>query len=227
MKKTGPTFPYDVRASWLKMMYYLPFLLITNLAAILHAQDRSFKFEHLGTEQGLSQSTVYCMLQDHQGFMWFGTQAGLNKFDGYGFTVYRHEASDSLSLSSNLVCAIYEDHTHTLWFGTVGGGLSRFDRDKEQFMRFVHDANDPHSRSFNSIGAIYEDRSGTLWIGTADLNSEAGGGLNKFDREKQQFSRFVHDSSNAHSLSDGRVWAIYEDHNATLLTATNNNSLTL
>ncbi len=148
--------------------------------------------------------------------MWFGTGDGLIKYDGYEFTAYRHDAFDSLSLSSNVVYALYEDRAHTLWIGTVGGGLNRFDREREQFTRFVNAPNNPNSLSFNSIGAIYEDRSGTLWVGTADLLSEAGAGLNKFDRETQQFVRFVYDSSEVHSLSHNSVWDIFEDHTGTL-----------
>jgi ligand-binding sensor domain-containing protein len=192
-----------------------------NPPAFLLAQNpaRGIKFEHIPLEQG---RTIYSILQDHQGFMWFGTADGLIKYDGYGFTAYRHDAFDSLSLSSNGVYTIYEDHTHTLWVGTVGGGLNRFEREREQFTRFVNNPNDPHSLSFNSIGAIYEDRSGTLWIGTADLLSEAGGGLNQFNREKQQFIRFTHDPSDARSLSHNTVWAINEDHTGTLWIGTQN-----
>lgn len=220
MGKTGLIFLHDFRASWCKMLLLCLFVLAAlNPSAFLLAQDRPIKFEHIPLEQG---RTVYCILQDHQGFMWFGTGDGLIKYDGYEFTAYRHGAFDSLSLSSNIVYALYEDRAHTLWVGTVGGGLNRFEREHEQFTRFTHDPNDPHSLSFNSIGVIYEDRAGTLWIGTADLLSEAGGGLNRFDREKQQFIRFTHDPNDAHSLSHNTVWALNEDHTGTLWIGTQN-----
>ncbi|MCL4705386.1 response regulator [bacterium] len=183
------------------------------LPARLFAQEPSVKFERIALEEG---RTVYCMLQDHQGFLWLGTADGLIKYDGYGFTAYRHDAFDSLSLSTNFVYALCEDRSGTLWVGTVGGGLNRFEREREQFTRFVHDPNNPHSLSFNSVGAIHEDHTGALWIGTADLLSEAGAGLNKFDRATQQFVRFVHDSSDVRSLSHNSVWDIFEDHTGTL-----------
>jgi len=179
----------------------------------LHAQNpaRGIKFERFSREQGLSQSSVFCILQDRQGFMWFGTLDGLNKYDGYNFTVYKHDALDSTSLSDNLVTSIYEDSAsrNMLWIGT-GGGLNRFDRATERFTHFVNDPKNPHSLSNNSIRSIYEDHAGTLWIGTS------GGGLNKFDREKERFIRYVNDPKNPRSLSNNSIWSIYEDHAGTL-----------
>ncbi|MGH7457187.1 MAG: ligand-binding sensor domain-containing protein, partial [bacterium] len=142
MEKTGPTVLHNFRAS-------LPFLFIASLAAILHAQDHEIKFERIGLEQGLSQNTVHSILQDHQGFLWFGTQVGLNKYDGYNFTVYQHDVFDSTSLSDNVVQSIFEDHTGTLWVGTMRGGLNRFERETEQFTRFAHDPKNPYSLSHN------------------------------------------------------------------------------
>jgi len=84
MEKTERAFFHGCRASWRKRIYNLPFLLIPSLAATLHAQNRPVKFERIGVEQGLSQSTVFSILQDYQGFMWFGKQTGVNK-DGLDF----------------------------------------------------------------------------------------------------------------------------------------------
>jgi ligand-binding sensor domain-containing protein len=124
---------------WRKMLRLGLLALATlNPPAFLLAQNpaRGIKFERLGMEQGLSQSTVICILQDHQGFMWFGKQDGLNKYDGYGFTVYKQDIFDSTSLSQDLVCAIHEDHTGTLWIGT-GRWLNKFDREKGQFIHYT------------------------------------------------------------------------------------------
>ena len=83
------------------------------------------RFDRISLEQGLSQSTVFCMIQDSQGFMWFGTEDGLNKYDGYSFTVYKHDPEDPNSLGGNWIQAILEDSSGTLWIGTREGGLSR------------------------------------------------------------------------------------------------------
>jgi len=160
----------------------------------LYAQNRPVKFERLSLEQGLSQSSANCILQDSKGYMWFGTQDGLNKYDGYSFTVYRHDVLDSNSLSGAWVLSIYEDRAGALWIGTWGGGLNKFDRDTERFTRLVNDPKNPHSLSHNDVGSIYEDHAGMLWIGTSS-------GLNKFDRDTERFTHFVNDPQNPHSLS--------------------------
>ncbi len=96
MKTTNAALLHNGRASWRKWMG-LMFSLILSLPPSLLAQNQPVKFERIGLEQGLSQSSVYCILQDHQGFMWFGTQAGLNKYDGYKFTVYQQDIFDLVS----------------------------------------------------------------------------------------------------------------------------------
>jgi len=109
------------------------------------AQTNQVKFHNLNSEQGLSQATARCIYQDSKGFLWVGTQDGLNKYDGYTFTIYRHDQADQNSLSNNSVSAILEDKFGMLWIGTTGGGLNRFDRQTEKFTRYLHDANNPQS----------------------------------------------------------------------------------
>ncbi|MCB0293426.1 MAG: histidine kinase, partial [Calditrichaeota bacterium] len=136
------------------------------------AQSGNIRFDRISIEDGLSQSTIYAILQDRQGFMWFGTQDGLNKFDGYRFTVYKNDPDDLTTIADNFIRAIYEDHDGNLWIGT-NGGLNRFDPNTETFTRFQHDPNDPHSLSDDIVRAIYEDEAGVMWLGTGN------GGLNK------------------------------------------------
>ncbi len=185
-------------------------LFVLTIGTGVLAQNQSIKFEHLGLEHGLSQSTVYCILQDRQGFMWFGTQAGLNKFDGYKFTAFQQDVFDSTSIATNVVRAIYEDHTGTLWAGDPNAAcLNRFERETERFTRFKHDPNNPHSLSNGGVFAIYEDRSGALWVGTSD-------GLNRFDRERELFTRFQFDPKDSTSLHGYWVSSLYEDRSGTL-----------
>ncbi len=97
-------------------------LLVPLLAASsASALGRPIRFERLSTEQGLSQSTVMCVLQDSQGFMWFGTEAGLNRYDGRVVTVYRHDVHDPNSLPSDFVWSLAEDASGDLWVATEGG----------------------------------------------------------------------------------------------------------
>jgi len=180
---------------------FLPIFILLHLSSLtLYAQSRDIKFEHLLMEK----NSELCIFQDRQGFMWFGTQEGLARYDGYGFTVYKQDVFDSTSLSSNVIWSIHEDQDGTLWVGTGGGGLNKFDRKTQKFTHFAHDPKDPHSLSYNIIFACLEDHAGELWIGTG------GGGLNKLDRQTGKFNHFVHDPKNPHSLSSNIIWSIYE-----------------
>src|ERR1700750_3484750 len=106
---------------------HLCILLLLLTATFAFSQTEHLSFEHLGTTQGLSNSNVICTLQDSRGFMWFGTREGLNKYDGYTFTVFRNNKRDDKSLANNLVNDIVEDARGYLWIGTWGGGLDRYD----------------------------------------------------------------------------------------------------
>ena len=135
----------------------------TTSPPVLHT---NIAFTTLSIEDGLSQSVVTSILQDSRGFMWFGTQDGLNRFDGYEFVVYKHEGDDPTSLSDNFVLSLREDRWGDLWIGTNGGGLNRFDRGTETFTRYMHNPDDPTSLGHDVINAIYEDSQGVLWLAT-------------------------------------------------------------
>jgi signal transduction histidine kinase/ligand-binding sensor domain-containing protein len=125
------------------------------------------RFDRISTEDGLPQSSVRRILQDTQGYMWFCTSEGLAKYDGYSFTVYKHDSKDPSSLQENRVEAVYEDRSDTIWAGTAGGWLERFDRDAGQFT---------HYRMPSTVRVLHEDAQGTFWIGVDDP------GLLRFDR---------------------------------------------
>lgn len=163
------------------------------------------RFDHLSLEEGLPQSVVQCLLQDSKGFMWFGTQDGLIRYDGYEFKVYRYDPEEPHSLSGSLVTSLYEDRQGMLWVGTNGGGVNQFDRQTERFTRYMNDPTDPASLSHNIVQAIYEDDTGGLWVGTA------GGGLNWFDRQAGRFTRYLNDPHDPDSLSHNWVTSVYQD----------------
>jgi serine phosphatase RsbU (regulator of sigma subunit)/ligand-binding sensor domain-containing protein len=199
-------------------MIFLVALTILCSFSCLSAQPHDIEFERISLEQGLSQSVVTCILQDRKGFLWFGTMDGLNKYDGYGFTVYKHDAQDANTISDNSITAIYEDSAwrNMLWIGTRNG-LDSFDRITERFTHYRHDPAMPHSLSHNSIRAIREDRENGenwLWVGTF------GGGLELFDRRTQQFFHYIHDPDNPNSLSNDQVRAIYVDKSGTIWVGT-------
>ncbi|MCB0256255.1 MAG: hypothetical protein KDI55_21250, partial [Anaerolineae bacterium] len=131
-------------------------------------------FDHLLPEDGLSDSTALAIAQDDQGFMWLGTQNGLNRYDGRDFVVYTHDPDNPNSLSHNVVTSIYPDTEGGLWVGTRGGGLNRLDLQTDQWTTFQHDPADPLTLSSNQINGIEADAEGILWISTNN-------GLNSFD----------------------------------------------
>ena len=103
-----------------------PLLSSALVAVSLSAQERNIRFRRLSIDEGLSQSAVNCILQDRHGFIWIGTEDGLNRYDGYTFTVYKHDLDDPSSLSDSWIWTLYEDREGTLWIGTRVGGLNRF-----------------------------------------------------------------------------------------------------
>lgn len=135
--------------------------------------SENYHFKQFTVDQGLSQSMIHSIHQDHLGFIWIGTKDGLNMFDGYSFKVYKYDPYDDSSLSDSHITFIYEDPLHRLWVGTLNGGLHYFDRMTEKFIRFFHDPDDENSISNNHIQSITGDDDGNLWAGTN------GGGLNK------------------------------------------------
>ncbi len=152
------------------------------------AQDAgpSIRFTHLTTEDGLSYSVIYAILQDSQGFVWIGTEGGLNKYDGYNFTVYQHDPYNPNSLSNNHVTDLYEDSDGMLWIATHGGGVNRFDPRTETFTRYRHDPENPNSSVGNIIFSIFQDSRGIFWFG-----GQPGpqGGLARYQPATETFTR--------------------------------------
>lgn len=180
---------------------FLPFLLLFAVQT-LRAQD--FKFGHLGVEQGLSQSVVNCMLQDQKGFMWFGTQEGLNLYDGYNFKVFKRSPEDPNSLSNNFIYSLCQDHNGIIWIGTNGGGMDAFNPANEKFTHYTNDPKNPNSLGNDIVRTIFESKDGNLWIGT-------DGGLNEFDPVKNTFTRFTSNPNDPYSLNFDQVYGITED----------------
>ena len=167
-------------------LFFLVFLLYISPG---RAQNVPIRFKHFTTNHGLSQNNVTSVLQDSRGFMWFGTQDGLNKFDGYGFKIYRNNPNRAHSLSDSYIWKVFEDRQGRIWVGTDNGGLNLFDRTTDRFTRYINKPGDPKSLSHNKVTAIAQDRDGKIWVGTY------GGGLNLFDPATGTFSRFVHNVS--------------------------------
>jgi diguanylate cyclase (GGDEF)-like protein len=196
----------------------LAMLLTCCASNLLALEARNIRFRQLTPEDGLSQSTVHAIVQDREGFMWFGTQEGLNRYDGYEFKTFSPDPEDSGSRSMPIVRALLEDGSGILWVGT-DDGLHRFDRSSSEFVRYENDPTNPSSLSNNRIRVIYEDRNGSLWLGTE------GGGLNRFDRESETFTRFNHNPSNPTSLSNDYIRSVVQDEDGALWVGTEGGGL--
>jgi ligand-binding sensor domain-containing protein/signal transduction histidine kinase len=186
------------------------------------AQKQHIRFEHFGSNDGLSQSNVTCILQDSRGFMWFGTRDGLNKYDGYRFTVYKNDPQDKSSLSNNTIEALAEDGSGNIWVATWGGGLNKFDWNKGKFTHYIHEENNPNSISSDFIRAssMIKDSEGNLWIGTH-------AGLNMFDQKTNRFIRYIQDKNNSKSIGGNDVTTILEDSRHNLWVGSENGGLNL
>jgi signal transduction histidine kinase/ligand-binding sensor domain-containing protein len=184
---------------------------------------QNLRFERISIEQGLSHSTVNCILQDSKGFMWFGTEDGLNKYDGYSFSVYKHDPNDPHSLSHNRVWSLFEDSTGTLWAGTYGGGLNRFDRDTGQFARYdaedFQNLTDEPEEYRNAVLAIDEYPAGVLWIATH------GGGLVKYDLKTDQFTSYAPDPVDPEFWGHEWITALLVDRSGILWLGTDSEGL--
>jgi signal transduction histidine kinase/ligand-binding sensor domain-containing protein len=170
-----------------------------SAAASLETQafppSSGIRFDRITAEDGLSHDTVTSILQDRRGFMWFGTEDGLNRYDGYTFTVYRHDPDDPHSLRDDSIMTLYEDRAGVLWIGTQTGWLERLGEERGQFS---------HHQFSGPVLSIYQDRTGVFWVGTWD-------GLYRLDRETEEFEIVSSFSESAIILSmhedrDGVLW---------------------
>ncbi|RPJ24874.1 MAG: GGDEF domain-containing protein [Chloroflexi bacterium] len=168
-----------------------------------HAPGSMVRFEHLTIQDGLSQNTGQTIIQDSRGFLWIGTQDGLNRYDGYTFTVFKHDAEDPASISNNNILTIAEDQDGYLWIGT-SDGLNRFDPATETFTRYKNVPNDLNSLTHNTITCIFQDSDDTLWVGTL-------AGLERFNPGTNGFDHFRRLPDDPASLSSNVISVIFED----------------
>jgi signal transduction histidine kinase/ligand-binding sensor domain-containing protein/DNA-binding response OmpR family regulator len=190
----------------LKKLFNLCALVYVAFALIctgIYAQKNNLIFEKINTENGLSQNRLTSIYQDSRGLLWFGTQDGLNMYDGYKFKVFKHEPGNPNSLSDYAVNTIFESDSGIFWIGTREG-LNRFDLKMESFKIYKHNPDSSNSLVYNLIWHITQDRKGNLWIGTRN-------GLSKFNPSSEIFTNYHHDPDDPNSLSHNFVPAILED----------------
>ncbi len=165
------------------------------------------RFERIGNQQGLSQSTVLKIFQDKKGFIWFATRDGLNKYDGYNFTVYRHIFNDPNSLSSSNISCIAEDNDENLWVGTADGGINKLDKNSGKFIRFTK-TNDNQDISKVYVSSIIATKDNKVKVATY------GYGILDFDNTNNSVKWILNETQ---PLSTNNISHIYQDRRGNLL----------
>jgi len=162
-------------------------------------------FARLDSDQGLSQGTVNAIVQDAQGFMWFGTEDGLDRFDGYEIQHFIHQRDQSGSVPNNWIAALSRDASGRLWVGTEGGGLVWQDGATGRFRPPVGGDGQMLQSPGTRIRTLYVDHVGRIWVASRDS------GLFMLDVAHRRLQQYRRDLTNPNSLSDDSVFALTED----------------
>ncbi|HVU16622.1 MAG TPA: two-component regulator propeller domain-containing protein [Candidatus Didemnitutus sp.] len=172
-------------------------LLATRLSAA-----PAVRFSHLSTEQGLSQANVQAVLKDRDGFIWIGTEEGLNRYDGYRFVVYKHRIGDDTSLTDDVIYSLFEDRAGRFWIGTATG-LCRLEKNTGRFI--------PVKEIHDQVNGITEDHDGGIWV------ASGGSGLLKLAPGATEFRSYTPVATEPRGIasfmltsvmcdSAGRIW---------------------
>ena len=176
------------------------------------SQAQAPRIQVLTVEDGLSHNAVYWVLRDQKGFIWFGTEDGIDRYDGYGFKRYGRSGSGSESEIRD-VSVLYQGEDESIWIGAWGGGLSRLDPSTGELQTFLHDSNDPGSLPDNRVQVVLEDGEDGLWVGTFR-------GLARLDRASGVFRTWRAEEADATSLSHDRIWSLAHGERGELWVAT-------
>ncbi len=184
------------------MLKKIIFIVLLIQCGNVYAKRPQIEFKHLKVKDGLSQSWVRSICQDRYGLMWFGTNNGLNKYDGYNFTVYKNSPADETSLSNNGIESIYEDKIGNLWVGTENG-LNLYDRENDRFI---------YISAFlrRRINGILELKDGRLFLTCSNY------GLYLYNPKNDSIISFLPDENDAYSLSSDELNSILMDDNGNI-----------
>ncbi|MGH8289439.1 MAG: two-component regulator propeller domain-containing protein [Steroidobacteraceae bacterium] len=181
-------------------------LLLMAAASVAAAADAPpLVLSHLTTADGLPEGDVHTILQDSQGFMWFGTEDGLVRYDGQELVRYGYSRKQGRALPGVYINQIIEGPHHNLWLA-INGGLVRWNRASDDFTVYRHDPHDPNSLASDEVNAVSIDAQGRVWIGTAD------GGLDVLDPRSGRFEHLRHEAAEPGSLSSNHINTLTRDH---------------
>lgn len=192
----------------MKRALLISLVLLATAAFAQHNTDNDFEppviFRHLNISHGLAGNTVSAILQDRMGFMWFGTDNGLNRYDGKNFELFVHNPKDTNSLSGNNVTALFQDRAGRIWIGTHSNGITIYNPLTQKFKRYEHKANKLGSINTGYVSQIYEDSKGRFWI------CLYGGGLELFDEKTETFIHHVWKENDPYCIAGIKCKSIYE-----------------
>ncbi len=199
----------------LNTKYFLFLVLILTF----QAYSQEVRFKHLTINDGLSQNAVYGILQDSKGFMWFGTNDGLNRFNGYSFTVFNYNPFDTTTISANNITKLFEDSRGLIWVGTRDAGVNIFRYETGSFERLSFNPGSPGGLN-PEITSIVEDPDSNIWIGTSS------DGLFKIivdnTRHLYSYKHFKKLSDSIPGTSSDKVYSLLVDSKGVLWAGTQN-----
>ncbi len=173
--------------------------------------SNQWHMEAIQVEDGLPDSTVYSVVQDQHGFMWFGTTQGLARYDGHEFKLFVHDGADPNSISNNNAGNIFLDSNNKLWIGTFGGGVNTLDLNRGELLRYPYSSSLIDTMVSENVQTFYENQAGGMWIGTST-------GL--YLLKNDQLTHYNHDENDPTSLRHPRVWDILQDQQGQMWVAT-------
>jgi signal transduction histidine kinase/ligand-binding sensor domain-containing protein/CheY-like chemotaxis protein len=200
LSETGPRGRQAILTLLAGLLALLYALLALAPASALAAPSPTLRFEHLSVDDGLAQESVLAIVQDPDGFMWFGTQSGLSRYDGYRFTNFRNVIGDPGTLVNNWVPVLYVDRKGRLWIGT-DGGLDRYEPASGTFRHFQPGESVKRGNGNRHIRAILDDGHDGLWLATAD-------GLQHFDIASGRFAFWHHVPGVTASIASDKLSAL-------------------
>lgn len=183
-------------------LFFLLFYLTASLP-IVGMSEAALHFDHLGRNEGLSQNSVNCMIRDSKGFLWMGTEDGLNRYDGKRIRVFQNDPGNPATLSNNYVLSMCEDEEGVLWIGTMAGGLNKLNSETGKF-RVFRSSGTENSLSENNVWSVIPDKKGNIWAGTSV-------GLNRYDKKTGKFKIYRHITNDTSSLISDMVISLWLD----------------
>lgn len=196
-----------------RINFYLLTALLVFSTSLHEYFPQSILFNGFLVKDGLSNDDVNCLLEDKLGFMWFGTEDGLNRFDGYTFHVYRNNPDDKNSISSNSIWSLFEDSEGYIWIGTKSGELNRYDPYFDTFTSWKIDSDNINE---NSITAIYKDSKDEIWIGSYR------NGFYNFNIKTGKLKNWNNNPTDQKSISNNFITSIHKDKSGSIWISTYN-----